>query len=85
MKAYDVRVERVLRKEMQLSYALQRMMAHPWFVNITANWVARNRAFIDVISLMYQDLEVRKKALNPIFWLKMALGKVDVEKLGRSK
>lgn len=81
MKAYDVRVERVLGKEMQLSYALQRMMARNWLVNITANWVSRNRTLIDVISLMYQDLEVRKQAVNPMFWLRMLFGKVKVEDL----
>ena len=50
MKAYDVRVERVLGKEMQLSYRLQKMMARPWLVNLTANWVTRNRTLIDLIS-----------------------------------
>jgi hypothetical protein len=68
---------------MQLSYGLQKMMSRPWLVNLTANWVSRNRTLLDVISLMYIDLEVRKKALNPLFWLKMLLGKVDVEQLGK--
>ncbi len=81
MKAYDVRVARVLGKEMQLSYSLQKMMARPWLVNLTANWVSRNRTLIDLISLMYIDLEVRKKALNPLFWIRLMLGKVDLEKL----
>lgn len=83
MLAYDVRVERVLGKEMQLSYKLQKMMARPWLVNLTANWVSRNRSLLDVISLMYVDIDVRKKAVNPIFWVKLLLGKVDVSKLGK--
>ena len=85
MHAYDVRVERVLGKEMQLSYALQKLMARPWLVNLTANWVSRNRSLLDVISLMYQDVEVRKKAVNPLFWLKVVLGRVDVAALSRAK
>ena len=85
MEAYDVRVERVLGKEMQLSYALQKMMARPWLVNLTANWVSRNRALLDVISMMYVDMEVRKMALSPLFWVKMIMGKVDMEQLGKSK
>ncbi|MEO1257169.1 MAG: NAD(P)/FAD-dependent oxidoreductase [Bacteroidota bacterium] len=85
MKAYDVRVERVLGKEMQLSYALQKLMTRPWLVNLTANWVSRNRSLLDVISLMYQDMEVRKKAVNPLFWLKMVFGKVDVATLGKQR
>lgn len=85
MKAYDVRVERVLGKEMQLSYALQKLMARPWLVNLTANWVSKNRSLLDVISLMYIDMEVRKKAINPFFWLKMIFGKVDVAQLMQQK
>ncbi len=85
MEAYDVRVERVLGKEMQLSYQLQKMMARPWLVNLLANWVARNRTIVGVVSLMCADLDVRKKALNPIFWMKLLMGKVDVAKLGRSE
>lgn len=85
IEAYDVRVERVLGKEMQLSYQLQKMMARPWLVNILANWVARNRTLIDLISLMYIDLDVRKKAINPIFWTKLLMGKVNVAKLGRTE
>ncbi len=83
MKEYDIRVERVLGKEMQLSFALQKMMARPWLVNLSANWVSRNRTLVDVIALMYNEIEVRKKALNPLFWLKLIFGKVDVEKLGQ--
>ncbi len=81
MQAYDKRVERVLGKEMQLSFSLQKMMARPWLVNLCANWVSRNRTLIDVISLMYIDIEVRKKALNPLFWIRLMLGRVDVGKL----
>lgn len=74
MEAYDVRVERVLGKEMQLSYQLQKLMARPWLVNIMANWVSRNRTLIDVIALMYSDYDVRKKAINPLFWVKLLMG-----------
>ena len=79
MKAYDVRVERVLGKEMQLSYQLQRLMTRPWLVNFMSNLVSRNRGLIDLISNMYQDLSLRKKALNPIFWIQVWRGKVKVK------
>ena len=74
MKAYDVRVDRVLGKEMEISYALQRMMARTWLVNLLSHWASRNRNLIDTISLMYTDMEVRRRALNPIFWIKLLAG-----------
>jgi geranylgeranyl reductase family protein len=73
MEAYDVRVDRVLGAEMQLSYRLQQMMARPWLVNLLANWTVKNRTLIDLISLMYTDLSVRKKVFNPLFWGKLLL------------
>ncbi len=70
MNAYDVRVARVLGTEMETSYRIQQMMARPWLVNFTANRVARNPNIIYMISQMYTDLEMRRKALNPFFWIK---------------
>ena len=74
MLAYDARVERVLGKEMQLSQRLQKLMGRTWLVNLLADWVARNRKLVDFISLMCIDLEVRKKALNPVSWVKYVWG-----------
>ncbi|MBI5914963.1 MAG: geranylgeranyl reductase family protein [Bacteroidetes bacterium] len=76
MEAYDVRVARVLRKEMEMSYRLQQMMARPWLVNLMANWVSRDRRLIYLIAQMYSDMDVRKKAFNPLFWVKLLMGKV---------
>ncbi|MCF8244361.1 MAG: NAD(P)/FAD-dependent oxidoreductase [Saprospiraceae bacterium] len=70
MHDYDVRVARVLGKEMEMSLRIQQLMARPWLVNFTANRVARNPNLIYLIAEMYADLEMRKKALNPLFWIK---------------
>lgn len=75
MKAYDLRVARVLGKEMEMSYRIQQLMARPWLVNFTANRVARNPKLIYLIAEMYADLEARKRALNPFFWIKTLLGR----------
>jgi len=75
LEAYDERVARVLGAEMRLSYRLQQLMAHPWLVNLLANWVHKNHGLIDTISLMYTDLPTRKKVFNPLFWMKMLLCK----------
>ncbi|MBI1226549.1 MAG: geranylgeranyl reductase family protein [Bacteroidetes bacterium] len=75
MKAYDIRVARVLGKEMEMSYRLQRLLTRSWLVNFTTNQIARNPNLIYIIAEMYTDLEVRKKALNPLFWLRAFLRK----------
>jgi geranylgeranyl reductase family protein len=76
MEAYDVRVTRVLGKEMEVSYRLQQIMAHPWLVNLLAKWISRSRVTIEVISRMYTDLSLRGKALTPLFWIRQLLSRV---------
>lgn len=75
LKAYDVRVARVLYSEMKLSYQLQRTLRYPWLANLLANIVARNRKFIDLISEMYTNFSLRKQLINPIFWVKLFSGR----------
>ncbi|GAB4250063.1 MAG: geranylgeranyl reductase family protein [Saprospiraceae bacterium] len=75
LKPYDERIARVLGSEMKISYQLQKLMSRMWLVNFSARLVARNPNLIYTISDMYADLSMRQKALNPIFWLKMMLGK----------
>jgi len=75
MKAYDKRIHRVLGTEMKLSYQIQRMMRYPWVINPLANWVHRNPRFFDIMSRMYNDLELRKQIVNPFFWVKLVMGR----------
>lgn len=75
LKQYDERVARVLGAEMRISYQLQKLMSRMWLVNFSAKLVARNPNLIYTISDMYADLSLRQKAMNPLFWFKMMLGK----------
>lgn len=70
LKAYDIRVKRVLGSEMKLSYRLQKLLAYPWIVNLLAKLIARNRNILDLLSGMYTDFSLRKKLVQPLFWLK---------------
>ncbi|RMG78072.1 MAG: geranylgeranyl reductase family protein [Bacteroidetes bacterium] len=78
MRAYDERVARVLGKEMQLSYALQRLLRYPWLSNKVANFVVNNEHLIHTISKMYTDFHLRKQLLNPLFWVRLMLKKKGV-------
>lgn len=75
MKSYDKRIHRVLGIEMKLSYQIQRLMRYPWVINPLANWVNRNPRFFDIMSRMYNDLELRKQIVNPFFWVKLVMGR----------
>lgn len=75
MKAYDVRVARVLGSEMKLSYRLQQLMRVVPVVNFLGSVIAGNQRFLEVLSKMYNDFDLRGQLVKPFFWVKMLLGK----------
>ncbi len=75
LKAYDVRVKRVLGSEMKLSYKMQRMASYPFLVNIIARIISGNQKVVNVISSMYTDFDLREEIVKPVFWMKMMFKK----------
>jgi geranylgeranyl reductase family protein len=70
LKAYDVRVDRVLRSEMRISYQLQRILRIEWLTNMIAKLIFNNPRIVELLTRMYTDLELRKKIVTPGFWLR---------------
>lgn len=77
LRAYDVRIARVLRSEMRISYRLQQTLQRKWLTNFLANLIAANPKIIKVLSMVYTDLEMRKQLLKPWFWWKILRDKSD--------
>ncbi|NJB86439.1 geranylgeranyl reductase family protein [Lewinella marina] len=71
LAAYDVRIERVLRTELRLSYRLQQIMQYKWITNFLTGIVAANPKVIELLCRMYTDFELRKQLVKPGFWWKM--------------
>ena len=70
LKDYDTRVWRVMGTELNLSYKLQRLGKYPAIFNFVL-WVAsKNVQISDLVYAMFNDIDVRKRILSPIFWLK---------------
>jgi geranylgeranyl reductase family protein len=75
IKDYDRRIHRVMGVEMKLSYQIQRMMRYPWLINPLSKWINNNPRFLNIVSRMYADLELRKKLVTPGFWVKLMVGR----------
>lgn len=75
LKAYDIRVQRVLGREMKLSYQIQRAFSNPLVCNLTAYLISGNQKFYQVIANMQADTDLRESLVKPAFWLKLLLGK----------
>lgn len=73
LKAYDVRVARVLGAEMKLSYRMQQIGRHPWLLNGVGTIITSNRKVIDYFTAMMVDFNLREQLVNPWFWLKLWL------------
>ncbi|MEL6833612.1 MAG: geranylgeranyl reductase family protein [Bacteroidota bacterium] len=85
LQAYDVRVDRVLRAEMRLSYQLQRIMQVQWLTNLITGFIANNPKIIELLCRMYTDFDLRKQLVRPWFWLKMWLGGNGSSEMGSRK
>jgi flavin-dependent dehydrogenase len=79
LRDYDVRVDRVLRAEMRLSYQLQRVMQNVWLTNLITSFIANNPRIIELLCRMYTDFDLRRQLVKPWFWLKVWLkrGKIN--------
>ncbi|MEL6357659.1 MAG: geranylgeranyl reductase family protein [Bacteroidota bacterium] len=68
LAAYDVRIKRVLRTELILSYRLQQIMQYRRITNFLTSIVANNPKMVELLCRMYTDIELRKQLANPLFW-----------------
>jgi menaquinone-9 beta-reductase len=73
MKDHDVRVWRVMGTELNLSYRLQRLGNYPGVFNFVLWAASRNVQISDLVYSMFNNIDVRAKVLNPIFWFKMLI------------
>lgn len=72
---YDVRIRRVLGREMDIAYQIQRSLRFPFLVNGMARVIAGRPDLITTLSRMYTDLDLRSRVSTPGFWLRAMLGR----------
>jgi len=71
MGQYDKTVYGRLWKELKISYQLQRTFSYPWLVNMLSSLMVNNKQFIEVLSAMFTDIDLRKKMRNPMFYIRL--------------
>ena len=79
---YDVRIRRVLGREMEVAYKIQTSLRFPWLVNGMARVVSSRPELVRTLSRMYTDLDLRAQVSNPAFWLKAVVGRGGVAPAG---
>ncbi len=59
--------------ELKLSHTMQKLCKYPWLFNFVVNKANKNKALRETISCMFEDLDLRAKLRNPLFYFKLLL------------
>ncbi len=71
---YDEDVYRYLWSELKLSHTMQKLCKYPWLFNMVVNKAAKNKTLQETLSCMFEDLDMRAKFQNPLFYFKILFG-----------
>lgn len=71
LKKYDDALYKKLWTELQLSRYLQLLSAKPWLFNFVIRKASRSKELRETISCMFENVDIRKKFTNPLFYLKI--------------
>jgi geranylgeranyl reductase family protein len=75
LQQYDEIVYKRLWDELRLSKTMQDLSSVPWLFNMVVNRAKSSPTLRDTISCMFDDLELRSRLRNPMFYLKLILNR----------
>ena len=68
---YDKTVYKKIGGELQVSTVMQRLIKYPWLFNWMIRKIKRNEELRETITFMFDDVDLRKKFTNPMFYLRV--------------
>ena len=71
MKQYDQITYKRLWSELKLSKRMQELVKFPWLFNLVVNKAQKNKALSEMISCMFEDLDLRERLKNPMFYFQL--------------
>lgn len=71
LKAYDDSVYKRLWPELSLSKKMQELVRYPWLFNLMVNRANQSKTLRETISCMFEDLDLRGRLKDPLFYLKV--------------
>jgi len=76
LKAYYKRVRRVMGREVQAGYVVQRLMVYPWLIRFLLKRVYNNHFVMNFLEEIYADSQKNwvKQVKKPGFWWKVVVG-----------
>ena len=71
LSQYDTKVYDRLWNELMLSYSMQKWGRIQWLFNMVVNNAIKNKTVRETISSMFEDINLRSKFRNPMFYIKL--------------
>ena len=71
LNQYDKKLYNKTWGETRLSYMLQKLTQWPWLFNFVVSKASRNKELQKMITSMFDDVDMRKKFTNPMFYLRL--------------
>jgi geranylgeranyl reductase family protein len=75
LASYDKRIYHELGSELKLSHTLQKLSAQAWLFNWVVRKASKNKEVRDLITGMFEDLNIRAKLSKPRFYFKLLFNK----------
>ncbi len=73
LKTYDDAFYSRQWDELKLSHTMQKLCKYPRLFNFVVNKANKNKTLRDTISCMFEDLDLRAKLRNPLFYFKLLM------------
>ncbi|MEO6732947.1 MAG: geranylgeranyl reductase family protein [Ferruginibacter sp.] len=71
LQQYDTGLYKKLWAELKLSHYLQKLSSNPRLFNFVIGKASRSKELKETISCMFENVDIRKKFMNPVFYLKI--------------
>jgi menaquinone-9 beta-reductase len=71
LQQYDTELYKKLWTELKLSHYLQLLSSKPRLFNFVVGKASRSKELRETISCMFENVDIRKKFMNPLFYLRI--------------
>lgn len=75
LAGYETKLRRKIQKELQISRQMQDLANHAWLFNFAVKKANSNPALQSMMSMMFDDIDIRNELNKPSFYWKLLFGK----------
>jgi geranylgeranyl reductase family protein len=76
LRNYETGVYAALGQELKIGNTLQKLTNFPWFFNFVVGKAVKNSTLRETIICMFEDINLRDKLRNPMFYFRLLFNKV---------